>query len=348
MVDELKKSALITGVYGQDGAYLAKLLLDKGYKVYGGYRRSATLANWRLRRLGIENDVEMVPLELLEYSNIHRLIDRIRPDEFYNLAAQSFVGVSFEQPLYTADVDGIAVTRILEALRLLSPETKFYQASTSEMFGQIQEPVQSESTPFHPRSPYGIAKLYAHWITVNYREAYGMHTSSGILFNHESPLRSRDFVTRKITSCFAEMAHGADQVLEVGNIDAERDWGFAGDYVTGMWAMLQREHGDDYVLSTGVKSSVRQFIEIAGAAVGFNVEWSGAGVDTIGRDAKTGRTVVRVNPAFFRPAEVDVLIGDSTKARNVLGWRNSVDASALAEMMVKADYDAIACGELLQ
>lgn len=342
------KTAVITGVLGQDGAYLAKLLLDKGYKVYGAHRRSATLANWRLRRLGIENDVNMVALELLEYSNIHRVIDKIKPDELYNLAAQSFVGVSFEQPLYTADVGGMAVTRILEALRLLSPETKFYQASTSEMFGQIQEPVQSESTPFHPRSPYGVAKLYAHWITVNYREAYGMHTSSGILFNHESPLRGRDFVTRKITSCFAEIAHGSEQVLEVGNVDAERDWGFAGDYVNGMWAMLQQESGDDYVLATGVKASVRHFIEIAGAAVGFTLEWSGTGPDTIGRDAKTGRTLVRVNPAFFRPAEVDVLIGDSTKARTVLGWRNTVDASALAEMMVNADYDAIARGELLQ
>lgn len=342
------KSAVVTGILGQDGAYLAKLLLEKGYRVYGAYRRSATLTNWRLRRLGIEDKIEMVPLELLEYSNIHRLIDTTKPDELYNLAAQSFVGVSFEQPLYTADVDGMSVTRLLEAIRLVSPDTKFYQASTSEMFGQIREPLQNEQTPFHPRSPYGVAKLYAHWMTINYREAYQMHASSGILFNHESPLRGREFVTRKITACFAEMAHGADRVLEIGNLDAERDWGFAGDYVHGMWAMLQQDQGDDYVLSTGRKTSVRRFVELAGAAAGFELEWSGEGVDAVGRNAKTGQPLVRINPAFFRPAEVDVLIGDSTKARTTLGWRNSVDTEALAEMMVKADYDAIARGELLQ
>lgn len=341
------KTAIVTGVLGQDGAYLSKLLLEQGYRVLGAYRRSATTATWRLRRLGIEGDVEMVPLELLEYGNIHRLLDRTRPDELYNLAAQSFVGVSFEQPLYTADVDGLAVTRLLEAVRTVSPHTKFYQASTSEMFGKVREPVQSEATPFYPRSPYGVAKLYAHWTTVNYREAFGVHTSSGILFNHESPLRGREFVTRKITSALAEMAHGSEGVLELGNVDAERDWGFAGDYVRGMWLMLQQETGDDYVLATGEKTSVRRFVEMAGEAVGLSIEWSGRGLDTVGRDRRSGRELVRVNPAFFRPAEVDVLIGDAAKARDVLGWRHAVGPAELARMMVRADYDAIARGELL-
>ena len=341
------KTAIVTGALGQDGAYLSKLLLEQGYRVVGASRRSATNATWRLRRLGIEGEVEPAPLELLEYGNIHRLLDRTKPDEVYNLAAQSFVAVSFEQPLYTADVDGLAVTRLLEAIRCVSPGTRFYQASSSEMFGKVREPVQTESTPFYPRSPYGVAKLYAHWTTVNYREAFGVHASSGILFNHESPLRGREFVTRKITSAFAEMAHGGTRVLELGNIDAERDWGFAGDYVRGMWLMLQQETGDDYVLATGEKTSVRRFVEMAGEAAGFAVEWSGSGVDTIGRDARSGRELVRVDPAHFRPAEVDVLIGDAGKAREVLGWRHEVGPGELARMMVAADYDTIARGELL-
>lgn len=341
------KTALVTGVLGQDGAYLAKLLLEEGYEVVGAYRRSATNATWRLRRLGIENDIELAPLELLEYSNIHRLLDRTKPDELYNLAAQSFVGVSFEQPLYTADANGLAVARLLEAIRTVSPRTRFYQASTSEMFGKVQQPVQSESTPFYPRSPYGVAKLYAHWMTVNYREAYGLHASSGILFNHESPLRGREFVTRKITTAFAEMAHGDARVLALGNLDAERDWGFAGDYVRGMWLMLQQEAAGDYVLATGAKTSVRRFVELAGEAAGFRVEWSGAGLDTVGRDARSGRELVRVDPDYFRPADVDVLIGDAGKARAVLGWRHEVGTERLADMMVKADFDAIARGEML-
>lgn len=342
------KTALITGVLGQDGAYLSQHLLAQGYRVVGAYRRSASSSNWRLRRLGIEGDVEMVPLELLEFSNVLRVLETVKPDEVYNLAAQSFVAASFDQPLYTSDVDALGVTRLLEAIRSVAPATRFYQASSSEMFGKIQAPMQSETTPFYPRSPYGVAKLYGHWITVNYRESFDLHASSGILFNHESPLRGREFVTRKITATFAEMAAGADTVLELGNLDSERDWGFAGDYVRGMWLMLQQEQPDSYVLATGVKASVRRFVEIAGAAAGFDIEWSGTGVNTVGRDAKSGRVVVRVNPAFFRPAEVDVLLGDASKADRVLGWRPEVDLDGLAEMMVRADMDALGRGEMLQ
>ncbi len=342
------KTALITGVLGQDGAYLARQLLDKGYRVVGAYRRSASSSNWRLRRLGVEGAVEMVPMELLELSNVLRVVETVAPDEVYNLAAQSFVAASFDQPLYTSEVDALGVTRLLEAIRSAAPEARFYQASSSEMFGKIQAPMQSETTPFYPRSPYGVAKLYGHWITVNYRESFGLHASSGILFNHESPLRGREFVTRKITATFAEMAAGSDAVLELGNLDSERDWGFAGDYVRGMWLMLQQDAPDSYVLATGEKASVRRFVEMAGEAAGFRVEWSGDGVDTVGRDAKSGRELVRVNPAFFRPAEVDVLLGDASKARAVLGWRPEVDLAALAEMMVRADADALGRGELLQ
>ncbi|MFX4220519.1 MAG: GDP-mannose 4,6-dehydratase [Thalassobaculum sp.] len=342
------KTALITGVLGQDGAYLSKHLLEQGYRVLGAYRRSASSSNWRFRRLGIENAVENVPLELLEFSNVLRLIETARPDEVYNLAAQSFVAASFDQPLYTSDVDALGVTRLLEAIRTAAPQARFYQASSSEMFGKVQAPAQSETTPFYPRSPYAVAKLYGHWITVNYRESFGLHASSGILFNHESPLRGREFVTRKITATLAEIAAGADTVLELGNLDSERDWGFAGDYVRGMWLMLQQEQPDTYVLATGVKASVRRFVEIAGMAAGFDVEWSGEGVHTVGRDRRTGRDLVRVNPAFFRPAEVDVLLGDPSKARTVLGWRPEVDLAGLAEMMVRADMDALGRGEPLQ
>lgn len=342
------KRALITGVLGQDGAYLAKLLLDQGYKVFGAYRRSASNSNWRLRRLGVENAVEMVPLELLEYSNIQRCIEKVAPDEIYNLAAQSFVAASFDQPLYTADVDALGVTRLLEAIRAVAPDTRFYQASSSEMFGKVQAPIQSESTPFYPRSPYGVAKLYGHWITVNFRESFGLHASSGILFNHESPLRGREFVTRKITATFAEMATGTDTVLELGNLESERDWGFAGDYVRGMWLMLQRDDPGTYVLATGKKASVREFVEMAGAAAGFRLEWSGEGLNARGRDATSGRELVRVNPAYFRPAEVDLLLGDASKARSDLGWTPRVGIAELADMMVKADIDAIGRGELLQ
>jgi len=341
------KTALITGVMGQDGAYLAKLLLDKGYTVWGAFRRSASLNDWRLRRLGVHDRVKLIPFELLEYSNIVRVLQTVQPDEVYNLAAQSFVGVSFEQPIFTADVDGVGVARLLEAIRLIKPEARFYQASTSEMFGMVQEPLQSETTPFYPRSPYGVAKLYAHWITVNYREAFDVHASSGILFNHESPLRGIEFVTRKITSTLVRIQRGEAEVLELGNMDAKRDWGFAGDYVDGMWRILQQDTPDDYVLATGRTETVRDFVRLAAEAAGFDLAFEGEGVDEVAIDRKSGRTLVRVNPQFFRPAEVDLLIGDASKARRVLDWAPKVGLEELATMMVKADADALARGEVL-
>ena len=341
------KRAFITGVMGQDGAYLSKLLLDKGYEVWGAFRRSASLNDWRLRRLGVQDDVKLIPFELLEFSNIVRVIEKVEPDEVYNLAAQSFVGVSFEQPIFTGDVDGLAVARILEAIRMLKLPARFYQASTSEMFGQIQDSIQSEKTPFYPRSPYGVAKLYGHWITVNYREAFGMHTSSGILFNHESPLRGIEFVTRKITSTLVRIKRGEANMLELGNMDAKRDWGFAGDYVDGMWRMLQQDDGDVFVLATGRTETVRDFVRHAGKATGFDLEFEGMGVDEIAIDRKSGRTLVKVNPEFFRPAEVEVLIGDAGKAKEKLGWAPKVGLEELAEMMVEADADALARGEVL-
>lgn len=341
------KTALITGVLGQDGAYLSKLLLDKGYTVWGAFRRSSSLNDWRLRRMGVHDKIKLIPFELLEFSNIVRVMEKVQPDEVYNLAAQSFVGVSFDQPIFTADVDGVGVARLLEAIRLIKPSARFYQASTSEMFGKIQEERQTETTPFYPRSPYGVAKLYAHWITVNYREAFGVHASSGILFNHESPLRGIEFVTRKITSTLVQIQRGEAAVLELGNMDAKRDWGFAGDYVDGMWRMLQQDEADDYVLATGRTETVRDFVRLAGQAAGFDLEFEGAGTEEVGIDRKSGRTLVRVNPEFFRPAEVDVLIGDSAKAQKVLGWTPTVGLETLAEMMVKADADALARGEVL-
>lgn len=333
----MSKTALITGVTGQDGAYLAKLLLEKGYKVYGGYRRSASVNLWRLRELGIEKEVELVSLELLEYSNILRTLGKVKPDEVYNLAAQSFVAVSFDIPLYTAEADGMGVGRFVEAIREVNPKIKFYQASTSEMFGKVRAIPQSEDTPYHPRSPYGVAKLYGHWITVNYRESYDMFACSGILFNHESPLRGIEFVTRKITSTLANIKHGHVDVLELGNMDSKRDWGFAGDYVEGMWRMLQHSVADDYVLATNQTQTVRQFVEIAAGHLGMNVEWSGEAENEYGVDTKTGKTVVKINPKFYRPAEVDLLIGDPTKAKTQLGWNPPTSFPQLVEMMAEAD-----------
>lgn len=302
---------------------------------------------WRLSALGIRDDVELIPLELLDYSNVQRCIGSVKPDELYNLAAQSFVGLSFEQPLYTGDADGLAVTRILEAIRSVSPSTRFYQASTSEMFGQNQALVQSETTPFNPSSPYAIAKLYGHWMTVNYRTVHGLHASSGILFNHESPLRGREFVTRKITATFAEIAQGADKVLELGNLDVARDWGFAGDYVRGMHLMLQQDKPGDYVLATGRKTTVRAFVECAAKVCGYTLEWEGEGVQSVGRDARSGRPLVRVNPVFFRLADVDVLVGDASKAKRELGWTAEVSLEQLVEKMVLEDYAAVRRGESL-
>ena len=331
------KVALITGITGQDGAYLAKLLLDKGYVVYGGVRRSSTNNLVRLNTLGIDQAVKLVPFELTEFSNVLREIGELKPDEIYNLGAQSFVGVSFDQPIYTAQVDALAATRILEAIRAASPETRFYQASSSEMFGKVLQTPQTEETPFYPRSPYGVAKLYAHWITVNYREAFGLHATSGILFNHESPLRGPEFVTRKVTLALARIKHGFQEVLELGNLDARRDWGFAGDYVEGMWRMLQQDDPEDYVLATGATHSIREFVERTGATLGYDLIWEGEGENTIGIDRGTGKILVRVNPEFYRPAEVDLLLGDPTKAQQKLNWRCSTDFNGLVDMMARSD-----------
>lgn len=333
----MARRALITGINGQDGSYLAKFLLERGYDVVGAVRHTSSAKPDRLVELGIAADVEFADLELLESSNIARVVERARPDEVYNLAAQSFVHLSFDQPIYTGQVDAIGVTRLLEVLRTQAKNARFYQASTSEMFGKVQETPQRESTPFYPRSPYGVAKLYAHWITVNYRESYGMHACSGILFNHESPLRGRQFVTRKITLALARVKHGELNALELGNLSAERDWGFAGDYVEGMWRMLQAATPNDYVLATGETHSVREFVNLAGRALGFDIVFEGAGDQERGIDRKSGRTVVAVNPAFYRPAEVDRLIGSPAKAEQELGWRRKLSFQDLVTNMAEAD-----------
>ena len=333
----MSKTALITGIRGQDGAYLAKLLLEKGYKVYGADRRSSDAGNWRLKELGIEQDVEVVYMDLLELTNIMRTVERVKPDEVYNLAAQSFVGVSFEQPILTSEVDAMGVLRLLEAIRTIKPDTRFYQASTSELYGKVQEIPQTEKTPFYPRSPYGVAKLFGHWMTVNYRESYGMFACSGILFNHESPLRGLEFVTRKITHSVARIKKGLQDKVVLGNLDAKRDWGYAAEYVEGMWLMLQQEEPDDYVLATGETHSVREFVEAAFGAAGYQIEWEGEGVDTTGRDKATGRVLVEVSPEFYRPAEVDILIGNPEKAEKKLGWKPRTKFKELVAMMVEAD-----------
>lgn len=340
--DTARKRAFITGITGQDGAYLAQLLLDKGYEVHGGMRRNAQAERARLETLGIADRVLLHDLDLSEMTNIFRLIRDVRVDEFYNLAAQSFVGASWEQPLYTGDVNGMGVARILDALRTLAPETRFYQASTSEMFGLVQAVPQVETTPFYPRSPYGVAKAYGHHITVNYRESFGMHASCGILFNHESPLRGEEFVTRKITRGLARIARGGNAPIALGNLSARRDWGFAGDYVEGMWRMLQQDTPGDYVLATGVTTPIRDFVSFAAEALDMPLDWRGDGIDEVATDRRTGRRVVEVNPAFFRPAEVELLVGDASRAQTRLGWRPRVDVRGLATMMARADYDAVA------
>jgi GDPmannose 4,6-dehydratase len=335
------KKAFITGITGQDGTYLAKLLLEKGYEVHGGVRRISQPETVRLEKVGVLDDVQLHEFDLSEMNNIFRLIRDNPVDEFYNLAAQSFVGSSWEQPIYAADVNGVGVVRILDTLRTLASETRFYQASTSEMFGLVQAVPQSEATPLYPRSPYGVAKVYGHYITTNYRESFGMHTSSGILFNHESPLRGKEFVTRKITMALAKMAHGADAPVALGNMDAQRDWGFAGDYVEGMWRMVQQDEGDNYVLATGVTTTIRDFVTFAAEALGMELDWQGTGVDETATNRKTGKRVVEINEKFFRPAEVDLLIGDASKAREKLGWKATVQIRELAEMMAKSDYDEL-------
>jgi GDPmannose 4,6-dehydratase len=331
------KSALITGITGQDGAYLAQLLLEKGYKVAGMVARRGSDTLWRLRELEVLEDVEILDGDLSDLSSLIRCMEASGADEVYNLAAQSFVATSWHQPILTSEITGVAVTRMLEAIRIANPEARFYQASSSEMFGKIQHEVQTEATPFYPRSPYGVAKLFGHWMTINYRESFGMHASSGILFNHESPLRGTEFVTRKVTLALARIARGLQDRLELGNLDAKRDWGFAGDYVMAMWLMLQHDEPDDYVVATGETHTVRELVRVAAAAAGLDLEWRGEGAGEQAIDRKSGRVVVAVNPAFYRPAEVDVLIGDPSKAKAALGWQPEVSFRQLVEMMVEAD-----------
>lgn len=335
------KKALITGIRGQDGAYLAHLLLKKGYDVYGVDRRSGDSSFWRLKDLGIEKDVKILYMDLLELTNIMRTIEKTKPDEVYNLAAQSFVQASFEQPILTADIDAMGVLRLLEALRTIKPDAKFYQASTSEMFGKVQEIPQNESTPFYPRSPYGVAKLFSHWMLINYRESYNMYACSGILFNHESPLRGIEFVTRKITYGIAKIKRGLQDKIVLGNLDSKRDWGYAKEYVEGMWLMLQQPKPDDYVLATGETHTVREFVEAAFKVAGSDILWKGEGVDTKGVDGKTGKMLVEISPDFYRPTEVDILIGDPQKAKKKLGWAPRIKFHDLVAMMVEADIKRV-------
>lgn len=339
-----RKTALITGITGQDGAYLARLLLDKGYTVHGIKRRSSSFNTARIDDI-YQDPHDPDPRLTLHYgdltdaTNLIRIVQETQPDEIYNLAAQSHVQVSFETPEYTANSDALGTLRLLEAIRILGLErkTRFYQASTSELYGLVQEVPQRETTPFYPRSPYAAAKLYAYWITVNYREAYGIHASNGILFNHESPLRGETFVTRKITRAAAAIACGQQDVLHLGNLDARRDWGHAREYVEGMWLMLQQNEPDDYVLATGETYSVRQFVEWAFADVGIDLDWQGSGVNERGLCRKTGAVRVAIDPRYFRPTEVDLLIGDPAKAREKLGWHHATDVRELAREMVAAD-----------
>ena len=333
--------ALITGVSGQDGAYLAQNLLSRGYTVYGTYRRTSSVNLWRLEELGIDDhpELKLVEYDLTDLGSAIRLLEQTEVLEVYNLAAQSFVGVSFDQPLTTGAITGLGAANLLEALRIVNPKIRFYQASTSEMFGKVQAIPQTEETPFYPRSPYGVAKLYAHWMTINYRESYDLFATSGILFNHESPLRGREFVTRKITDTVAKIHLGKADVLELGNIDAKRDWGFAKDYVEGMRRMLSHSEPDTFVLATNRTVTVRDFVVLAFAEVGVTVEWKGVADEEVGVDSATGKTVMRVNPKFYRPAEVDLLIGDADKAKRLLGWESTTNLEDLCRLMVAADLE---------
>ncbi|WP_418146743.1 GDP-mannose 4,6-dehydratase [Variovorax paradoxus] len=340
MKDHMKKKcAVVTGITGQDGAYLAELLLSKGYVVHGTYRRTSSVNFWRIEELGIQAhpDLHLVEYDLTDLGSSITLIKDANPDEVYNLAAQSFVGVSFNQPAATAQITGIGALHLLEAIRLVNPKIRFYQASTSEMFGKVQAIPQIEDTPFYPRSPYGVAKLYAHWMTINYRESYDIFGCSGILFNHESPLRGREFVTRKITDGVAKIKLGKLDVLELGNLDAKRDWGFAKEYVEGMWRMLQVDEPDTYVLATNRTETVRDFVSMAFKGAGITVEFKGAGETESAVDTTTGKTVMRINPKFYRPAEVELLIGNPAKAKEKLGWEPSTTLEQLCQMMVEAD-----------
>jgi GDPmannose 4,6-dehydratase len=344
-----QKTALITGVTGQDGAYLAELLLEKGYHVHGLKRRSSSFNSSRIDHLYQDPHESHVRFKLhygdmTDSTNLIRIVQETQPDEIYNLAAQSHVAVSFETPEYTANADGIGTLRLLEAIRLLglSEKTRFYQASTSELYGKVQEIPQKETTPFYPRSPYAAAKLYAYWITVNYREAYGIHASNGILFNHESPIRGETFVTRKITRAAAAITQGLQDKLYLGNLDAKRDWGHARDYVEGMWRIVQYETPDDFVLATGETHPVREFVDLAFAEVGTKLRWEGQGVNEKGIDIKTNKILVEVDPRYFRPTEVDLLIGDATKAKNLLGWQATTPFRTLVSDMMKSDMKLVA------
>lgn len=333
------KQSLITGITGQDGAYLTALLLEKGYKVYGTYRRTSSVNFWRLEELGILHhpNLHLVEYDLTDPGASIRILQQAEPDEIYNLAAQSFVGVSFEQPITTAQITGIGALHLLEAIRIVNPKIRFYQASTSEMYGKIHEMPQTETTFFHPRSPYGVAKLFAHWSTVNYCESYNLFACSGILFNHESPLRGQEFVTRKITDAVAKIHLGRQDRLELGNLDAQRDWGYAKEYVEGMYRMLQHTEPDTYVLATNQTRSVRHFVDLAFQAVDIQLEWQGKENTEVGRDTRTGQIRVQVNPKYYRPCEVDVLCGNPQKARDILGWTPTTTLEELCRLMVEAD-----------
>ncbi|MDP6744625.1 MAG: GDP-mannose 4,6-dehydratase [SAR324 cluster bacterium] len=351
----MKKVAFITGITGQDGAYLAELLLKKDYIVHGLKRRSSSFNTGRIDHLYQDPHVNKRNFilhhgDLTDSTNLIRIIQEIQPDEIYNLAAQSHVQVSFETPEYTANADGLGTLRILEAIRLLNmaDKTKFYQASTSELYGMVQEVPQNEKTPFYPRSPYAVAKIYGYWITINYREAYNLYACNGILFNHESPVRGETFVTRKITRAVARISMGTQERVYLGNLDAKRDWGHASDFVEGMWRILQQEEPEDFVLATGVTTTIREFTERAFAEVGITLDWSGNGVDETGRDAKSGNILVSIDPAYFRPTEVDSLIGDASKAREKLGWQPTCNLQQMIEEMIKADLEEARKDQLLQ
>ncbi len=341
------KTAIVTGITGQDGAYLTQLLLEKGYKIFGTYRRTSSVNFWRLEEVGAfgHPHLELVEHDLTDLGASIRLMEEAQPHEVYNLAAQSFVGVSFNQPITTAEITGLGAVNLLEAIRIVDPKIRFYQASTSEMFGEVQQIPQTEVTPFYPRSPYGVAKLYAHWMTINYRESYDIFGTSGILFNHESPLRGKEFVTRKITDAAARISLGMQDCLQLGNLDAKRDWGFAKEYVEGMWRMLQVDQPDTFVLATNRTETVRDFVSLAFKAVDIQLDWQGSAESERGIDSRTGKAVVAVNPRFYRPAEVDLLIGNPEKARTILGWEPKTSLEQLCQLMVEADLQRVQTGK---
>jgi len=340
------KTALITGITGQDGAYLAKFLLGKNYDVYGAYRRTSSVNFWRLQEVGVLShpNMHLIEYDLTDLGSNIRTVDRVKPDEVYNLAAQSYVGVSFEQPCTATAITGMGALHVLEAIRTVNKGIKFYQASSSEMFGKVQAIPQSESTPFYPRSPYAVSKVYAHWMTINYREAYDIFGSCGILFNHESPLRGQEFVTRKITHAVAQIVQGKLDVLQLGNLDPKRDWGYAEEYVEGMWLMLQAKQPDSYILATGKTVTVRDFADMAFSVAGIDLAWSGSGVNEVAKDKKSGVVRVRVNPDYCRPAEVDLLLGDPSKARAILGWEAKTTLKTLCTKMLETDMARVKSG----